>query len=296
MKKKPLVSIIMNCFNGEMYLEQALKSIIKQKYKNWELIFWDNKSTDKSKIILKSFKDKRIKYFYSKKKTVLYEARNLAIKKAKGEFIAFLDVDDFWSPNKLILQIPQFKKKRVGLVYSNFYKYYNSSKKKIAYKNKLLSGRITGDIIKNYQIGILTVVIRKSFMNKNNLFDYKYDLLSDFDYILNFSLKYEFKAINKPLANYRIHQNQLQKKKMVTQASQFCRWVDEKKIKKKYKKYNLDSIKRKYNYYNLIRGLNKSRIKVFLQSFKNFDLINFIKVNCLIFFPKKLIFKIIDNV
>ena len=67
MHNEPLVSIIMNCYNGEKYLKLALKSLIKQKYKNWELIFWDNKSTDKSKKIFKSFKDKRFRYFYAKK-------------------------------------------------------------------------------------------------------------------------------------------------------------------------------------------------------------------------------------
>ena len=222
MKKKPLVSIIMNCFNGEEYLRDAVNSVINQSYKNWELIFWDNRSTDRSAQILKSFKDKRIKYFFSKRKTVLYHARNLAIKKAKGKFISFLDVDDFWEKDKLTVQIPHFQSKNIGLVYSNFYKFYNKNKTKIAFKNNLPSGKITEKIIKNYQIGILTVVIRKSFMNNNKLFDYKYDLLSDFDYILNFSLNHKFIGLNKPLASYRIHQNQLQKNEMVLQAQQFC--------------------------------------------------------------------------
>ena len=59
MKDKSLVSIIMNCYNGEKYLYDSIKSVINQKYKNWELIFWDNKSTDNSAKIFKSFKDSR---------------------------------------------------------------------------------------------------------------------------------------------------------------------------------------------------------------------------------------------
>ena len=62
----PLVSIIMNCYNGQKYLREAVQSVINQTYKNWEIIFWDNQSKDKSSQILKSFKDKRIKYFKSK--------------------------------------------------------------------------------------------------------------------------------------------------------------------------------------------------------------------------------------
>ena len=78
---KSLVSIIMNCYNGSKYLDEALQSIINQTYKNWELIFWDNLSNDNSKEIFKKYNDKRFKYFLADKHTVLYEARNLAIKK-----------------------------------------------------------------------------------------------------------------------------------------------------------------------------------------------------------------------
>ena len=78
----PLVSVIINCFNGETYIAEAVKSILDQTYKNFEVIFWDNQSRDKSAIIYKSFNDKRLKYYYAKKRTSLYEARNLAIKKS----------------------------------------------------------------------------------------------------------------------------------------------------------------------------------------------------------------------
>ena len=62
--KEKLVSIILNCYNGEKYLKQALKSILRQSYKNWELIFWDNRSTDSSKKIFDTFKNKKFKYFF----------------------------------------------------------------------------------------------------------------------------------------------------------------------------------------------------------------------------------------
>ena len=61
--------------------------IINQNYQNWELIFWDNKSQDKSAKIFKSYEDKRFKYFYATKHTNLYEARNLAIENSKGQFM-----------------------------------------------------------------------------------------------------------------------------------------------------------------------------------------------------------------
>ena len=79
----------MNCYNGQEFLKHSIESVISQTYKNWELIFWDNKSTDNSSKILKKYKDKRIKYFYAKKYTTLYEARNLAIKKQKENLLVF---------------------------------------------------------------------------------------------------------------------------------------------------------------------------------------------------------------
>ena len=100
-----LISIIVNCYNGEKYLKQALESIQKQNYTNWELIFWDNQSTDNSKAIFDSFNESRFKYFYSEKFTSLYEARNLACGKCNGEFIAFLDCDDWWYDNFLFLEV-----------------------------------------------------------------------------------------------------------------------------------------------------------------------------------------------
>ena len=97
----PLISVIMNCHNGEKFLRQSIESVISQSYKNWELIFWDNKSNDNSANIFKSYDDNRLKYFYNSSKTTLYKARNLSIQKAQGEFLTFLDTDDFWSYKRL---------------------------------------------------------------------------------------------------------------------------------------------------------------------------------------------------
>ena len=95
-KENFLISIIVNCFNGEKYLSRCIKSVLSQTYKNWEIIFWNNKSTDKSEKIIKNFSDKRIKIFRSKKFLNLYDARNRAIQKSRGQYICFLDTDDYW--------------------------------------------------------------------------------------------------------------------------------------------------------------------------------------------------------
>ena len=131
--KNPLVSIIMNCHNGEKFLRQSIQSVLHQSYKNWELIFWDNFSEDDSKKIIAKFSDKRIKYFKSTKFNRLYKSRNLAIQNAKGEFISFLDTDDLWQKDKLEKQMNFFSKNEgYKIIYSNYYIYDESKKKNFA--------------------------------------------------------------------------------------------------------------------------------------------------------------------
>ena len=105
MEGNPLVSVIINCFNGEEFLREAIDSVLAQTYTHWEIIFWDNQSTDATAEIVKSYTDSRIRYYYAPNHTPLGEARNLAVEKTKGEYINFLDADDIWMPNKLEEQI-----------------------------------------------------------------------------------------------------------------------------------------------------------------------------------------------
>ena len=134
MSKQPLVSIIINCFNGEKYLKDAIDSVIGQTYKNWELIFWDNQSTDRSKEIFKSYKNNRLKYFLAPTHSeILYKARNSALEKANGEFVAFLDADDWWLRDKLEKQIPLFKNPEIGLVYGNCWIFLEKKNKQKIY-------------------------------------------------------------------------------------------------------------------------------------------------------------------
>ena len=106
---KNLVSVIINCYNGEEFLSLAIDSVLAQTYENWELIFWDNQSTDSSKAIFESYNDRRLKYFFAPEHTDLGGARANAFKYLCGDFIAILDADDMWLPTKLEKQIKLFK-------------------------------------------------------------------------------------------------------------------------------------------------------------------------------------------
>ena len=117
------VSIIMNCYNGQEYLKDSLNSVINQTYKNWELIFYDNCSNDKSKKIFFEYKknNSKFKYFKSKKKEKLGVARYNALKKIKGSFFLFFDCDDYLLPSKLKTQIKFFKKKQEPFIQILFF-------------------------------------------------------------------------------------------------------------------------------------------------------------------------------
>ena len=205
---QPLVSIIMNCYNGETFLCESIESVLSQTYKNWELIFWDNRSEDKSAEIFKSYNDKRFKYYYAPQHTLLSEARNEAIKKSSGEFIAFLDTDDFWEKDKLELQIPLFKDLDVGVVYGNLYVVNEKlNTKKIFLKKKKPRGFILNDLLKNYCTGLVTLIIRKSFLdNYQPVFDNSFHIMGDFDLMIRMSTKYKFDCVEKPIASWRVHE------------------------------------------------------------------------------------------
>ena len=178
--KLPLVSIIMNCHNGELYLKESLRSIFNQKYKNWELIFWDNYSSDNSRKIIKKFKDKRIRYFYSKKFNSLYKSRNLAIGKAKGKYISFLDVDDKWDKDKLSLQVKKLEMcKEILYIQTTILKIFHQK----IYKRKLskLPEVKLQELLNDY-FGYFNSYDEEDIFKKFQ-FNKKYNIIGDFDFL-----------------------------------------------------------------------------------------------------------------
>ena len=126
--KEDLVSIITPVFNSELHLKTCIQSIIKQKYKNWELIIVDDFSDDNSKSVIQyySSKDKRITPIFLEKNVGAGVARNLAIKKSKGRFIAFLDSDDYWSELKLFKQINFMLDRNIEFCFGSYFKLDNN--------------------------------------------------------------------------------------------------------------------------------------------------------------------------
>ena len=210
-KKDPLVSIIINCFNGERYLNQAIQSVLTQTYQNWEIIFWNNKSSDNSEKIFKSYSDNRFHYFCAKKHTLLYEARNYALSKCSGELIAFLDVDDIWFTKKLEIQVPLFNDVTVGLSCGNYIKLNERKNNNINLKAKYLSlpnGNVLNEIFDSNFVHMSTLMIRKKALNElEYFFDPRFEIIGDLDILLRLSNRWNMTSIQQPIANYRYHLN-----------------------------------------------------------------------------------------
>ena len=107
MKEYGLVSIITPCYNNAKYIGKAIESVISQTYQNWEMLITDDCSSDGSVEVIMNFinQDSRIKLFRLEKNSGAAVARNKSITEAKGRYIAFLDGDDIWMPNKLEIQL-----------------------------------------------------------------------------------------------------------------------------------------------------------------------------------------------
>ena len=203
----PLVSIIVNCYNGEKFLHQALDTVIGQTYQNWELIFWDNQSTDGSKDICQSYQDERFTYYCAQKHTMLYEARNCAVDKANGEFLAFLDVDDTWESEKLEKQLPLFDDEKVGLVYGNYLVMDEVGNRSYLISEEILpTGWMVDNLLGHNIVGLLTIVVRReAFDSLEMKFDNRFHIIGDFDLLLRMSIDWKFDCIQESVANYRQH-------------------------------------------------------------------------------------------
>lgn len=162
---EPLVSIIMPCYNAERYVAQSIESVLAQTYQNWELLITDDGSTDKSVEIVSKYctKDDRISILVPDEHQGIARARNMSISRAKGRFVAFLDNDDLWMPEKLEKQIRFMLENKIGFSYTS----YEIIDKEGFTKNKIIKTQGLIDYkkyLKNTIIGCGTVVVDRDIV------------------------------------------------------------------------------------------------------------------------------------
>jgi len=206
-KEEHLISVIIPTYNRARFLKEAIESVLAQTYKNLELIIVDDGSTDNTSEVVKEFTDKRIIYLYQDNKGVSV-ARNKGICSIKGQYIAFLDSDDIWLPQKLQKQLEVFKTSRLnpGVVYSGVqYMDYNGNPK----KQKKLSkyrGNIFSKLLRKNIAGIgSTMLAKKECFDKCGLFDENLPSREDLDMLIRISAYFEVDYVPEFLTLERIH-------------------------------------------------------------------------------------------
>ena len=122
MSNKGLVSVIMPAYNSEAFITESIRSVINQTYENWELLVVDDASEDSTSTIIRKFSkaDDRIRFFENSSNFGTHYTRNKGIKAAQGEFIAFLDADDLWKPEKLEKQLKILSEENIAACFSSY--------------------------------------------------------------------------------------------------------------------------------------------------------------------------------
>ena len=292
-----LVSIILNCFNSEKYIRKSIESVLTQSYQHWELIVWDNFSTDNTKKIIKQFNDDRILYFCSQNHLLLGAARNEALKKSSGKYIAFLDSDDIWLPNKLDIQVRFIKENPAyKFIYSNYHIINEKGKRVIKLDLvKKPSGNILIHILRNNILVLPTILFDSSFIKlEKNLFDNNLELAEEFDLFVRILTEYKALYINIPLAEYRVHSS-------MTSKIKYSRYPNEieyvvKKLRKNFGNSNLkitsaiNFLEYKNFYYkaNLLMKNKKRKMASRLLFKIKFKSISFLFIYILSLFPYQL--------
>jgi glycosyltransferase involved in cell wall biosynthesis len=256
-KFNPLISIVIPTFNHANYLSKALKSVLHQTYTNWEAIVIDNHSTDDTGKVIDKFNDHRIKYLKIKNNGVIAKSRNIGIKSAKGDWVAFLDSDDLWTNDKLKTCIESINN-QVDLIYHDL---EVTSNRRTFFKGKINKTRqlkkpVLIDLLVNGNgISNSSVIVRKKILIKIGLMDENKELIAAEDYntwlkISNFTD--QFLYIPKKLGFYYIHHEGISQKDMslpTQKATQDFLHILNNKQKKKIEA-SIKYISGRFNYLN----------------------------------------------
>lgn len=202
----PTVSVVMNGLNAQTYLREAIDSVYSQTFHDWEIVLWDNASTDGTGDIARSY-DGRLRYFRDDTTVPLGAARNKALSMARGAYIAFLDCDDIWLPSKLERQVPLFDDPEVDLVYSDaIYFGANQSPFRLYSRYPHYEGRCFGDLLVYYCLAMPTVVIRRAALARQPYwFGDAFQVSEESELFLRLAHDGKVAMVDEPLARYRLH-------------------------------------------------------------------------------------------
>lgn len=209
-KENPLVSIIIPTYNRAHFLKEAINSVLSQTYKNWELIIVDDGSTDNTSEVVRGFADKRIVYLKQENMGAPV-ARNRGIKESKGEYIAFLDSDDIWLPQKLQRQLEIFNTSRLNprVVYTGIQYIDSKGSPKQRKKNALYRGNIFCYLLRKNVTTTSAILAKKECFDKCGLFDENLPSRQELDMLIRISLLFSVDYAPEILTLERIHDERI---------------------------------------------------------------------------------------
>lgn len=210
----PLVSIITPNYNCERFISQTIESVLAQTYKNWEMLIVDDCSTDKSYEIACEYakKDSRIKVFRNKKNSGAAVSRNVAIEKSKGEYLAFLDSDDLWMPQKLEKQLAFMQVNNCDFSFTE-YEHIDEDNNSLGKCCRVVKNLSFIKLLHHDFIGCLTAMYKAASTKTIRAFDIKNN--NDYGLFLQV-VKNSKKAmgLHECLAKYRIRKSSISRKKI----------------------------------------------------------------------------------
>lgn len=208
----PEISIIVPTYNYAHFIVDCLESIFSQTYKDFEVIVVDDGSTDDTAQVLEKYKG-RIRYIHQENRG-LPAARNTGIRAAQGEYLAFLDSDDLWLPNKLDEQIRVLRNDAdMGIIFSDASAFNERGvmRESILKEENICTGFCFQRLFMGNYLVMPTVMIRKRCLEKSGLFDESLTAVEDYDLWLRISLYYKIGFVSKILAQYRVHPSNMSK-------------------------------------------------------------------------------------
>ncbi|MBM2832870.1 MAG: hypothetical protein HW406_31 [Candidatus Brocadiaceae bacterium] len=212
MSKIAKVDVIIPTHNRAEFLSSAIASVLNQTFQDFEITVVDDCSKDNILDSVRSFNDKRIQFIRNEIHKGEAGSRNVGIMNSNAEYIAFLDDDDEWLPDKLKLQIDLLENSpaTVGVVYTGYVEVNRANKKILWQMIPTQKGNIYNNIfVKNY-VGVpSTVVLRRACFEKVGLFDENIIYPTDYDLWIRLSNKFCFEYIEKPLVRYYVHENSI---------------------------------------------------------------------------------------
>ena len=272
--EQPLVSVIMPTYNHGKFIGKAIDSVLNQTDKNLELIIIDNYSEDDTEKIVAAYEDDRIIYLKFRNNGIIAASRNHGIRHSHGEYIAFLDSDDFWHKQKLEKQLPHFGTPEIIGVASNavlvsetpYYRKDNLARSKRGYVDYKYR-----DILNHNRIMTSSLIVRRDTLDRTGLFDEDkvFSFIEDWELWLRMARYGSFRVLENQLLTYLVSRKRGHQASVI---SKNCLKILKKQVNLGYVKYD-DIIERRALIYlaiarNLLEFDQQQSRKYYMEALK----------------------------